>query len=96
MCQAVVFSTCPLETAFETAAGLTYRDMYMGRQSLPEAWRMPQQWESDTAEMVLEDLDKVRLVLAYRGLNLLSNSYEPFFLCVQVTPPHASHDAACM
>ena len=70
----------------KVAAGLTYRDMYMGRQNLPEPWRMPQRWEADSAEMALEDLDKVRLVLSFRGLNLLSNSYEPFFICVQVRP----------
>lgn len=67
-----------------SGAGLTYRDMYLGRQNLPEAWWMPAHWETETTEIVLEDLDRVRLVLSYRGLSLLSNSYEPFFLCVQV------------
>ena len=79
-------SFSPFSYYCEVAAGLTYRDMYLGRQNLPEAWRMPQHWESDGAEMALEDLDRVRLVLSYRGLNLLSNSYEPFFVCVQVRP----------
>lgn len=70
--------------------------MYLGRQNLPEAWRMPQRWENDTAELVLEELDSVRLVLSYRGLNLLSNSFEPFFLCVQVCSPERSMCACSM
>jgi hypothetical protein len=45
---------------------------------------MPPQWESDPSELSLQDLDSVRLVLSHRGLNLLSNSFEPFFLCIQV------------
>lgn len=65
-------------------AGITYRDMYLGRQNLSEPWRVPAHWEGDGSELRVQDLDCVRLVLSHEGLNLLSNSFEPFFLVVQV------------
>jgi hypothetical protein len=65
-------------------AGLTYRDMYLGRADLGDRWRMPIEWQTDTAELPLQCLNGVRLVLSHRGFNLLANQSEPHFLCLQV------------